>query len=122
MRRWVSKTGGIALDQSLQREMNATQRSPGYNAELAPKCHRCSLLNAKRIHVDRYEVTNHGKRDGRPFVDFKAHHHGQESVLHIVGWSWPPRDGERFKYVLAGLPFFTDQSEATLYVPDWWPK
>lgn len=122
MRRWLSKTKSIALDSSLQRELNATQRSRGYNAELAPKCHRCSLMSGKRIHVDKYGVENFGVRDGTPFVEFSAHHHGEESVIRCIGWTWPPRDGERFKFVMAGLPFFTGQSEATIHVPSDWPK
>jgi hypothetical protein len=122
IKRWKSKVGGIALEGMLQRDLNANQRSDGYNAELAPKCHRCSLMTGKRIHVDGYHVANFGKRDGEPFVEFKANHHGEESVIRCIGWSWPPRDGERFKYVMAGLPFFTDQAEATIHVPSWWPR
>ncbi len=122
MKRWQSKVGPIALDHSLQKALDLSQLSPEYNVVLAPKCHRCSRMQGKRIHVDKYGVRNFGVREGVPFVDFEAFHHGEESVLHIIGWSWPPRDGERFKFVMAGLPFFTQQSEATLHVPSDWPK
>lgn len=121
IRRWQSKVGTIALDPFLQRELDQTQAQAEYDVILAPTCHRCTALGpGKRIHVDKYGVVDFGKQKDTPFVVFKAWHHGEESVLRIEGWSWPPRDGERFKFALARLPFFTDQAEATIRVPVWW--
>ena len=122
MRRWTSKVGGIAFDRALQQELDASQRSAEYNVPLAPKCHRCSLMTGKRVHVDKYAVVDHGCVQDTPWVVFKAWHHGEESAIKLVGWSWPPRHGERFKFVMAGLPFFTGQSEVMLHVPTDWNK
>lgn len=122
LKRWLSKVGDIANDPSLRAALEELQANPEYDANLAPTCHRCTRMNplGKRIHVDRYCVAEHGVKLDTPFVAFKAFHHGEESVIRLEGWSWPPRDGERFKFALARLPFFTGQPTATIVVPSEW--